>query len=123
MEKAEFNLLNESDFSEDFSNYISSPLVTLEDVEKERERAIKLFELMKASKTDLEKESFNRAYLEAEISYLLAKRTLLEMNKDKNLDEYESFLKELDEKLRDIGYKLNLSRVKKRALEMVEEYL
>lgn len=123
LEKAEFNLLNESDFSEDFSNYISSPLVTLEDVEKERERAIKLFELMKASKTDLEKESFNRAYLEAEISYLLAKRTLLEMNKDKNLDEYESFLKELDEKLRDIGYKLNLSRVKKRALEMVEEYL
>lgn len=83
LEKVNFKILNEGNFYEDFSNYISSPLVTIDDVEKEKERAKKLFDLMISSKTDLERESYNRAYLEAEISYLLAKRTLLELEKEK----------------------------------------
>lgn len=66
-------------------------------------------------------EAFQREMLEANLSLLLAKKKYLQTYAQKPSYIGES-LKEINEKLRKIGYALNNARINKRAYEYIVEY-
>jgi mannosylglycerate hydrolase len=133
-----------------FDSYKSEPLIEENDIKKEKERWESLKKDIKTKKeksqklkeklndkddyTDhLKKEleyeyhkligdiySDERASLEAELSYILSKKKLLE-NKNE-LKENQKLYKKIDSRIRGIGDKLNQARVNKRVYEYIVEY-
>ncbi|PTV95040.1 mannosylglycerate hydrolase [Halanaerobium saccharolyticum] len=142
-------LLKNQDYKK-FTSYESEPLIEEKDIQQEKERweslkndiekkkekAQELKEVLNNknnTEDSLKKEleykyhkligdiySDERASLEAELSYILSKKKLLE---DKNaLKEDERSSKEFESRIRKIGNKLNQARVNKRVYEYIVEY-
>ena len=150
--KIKIQWLNEENYPmANFDNFRSAPLLTRTDIASEEKR-LKGIEkkLNKASKTvSLLENKFNkfdgldpvrsdeiefefhkakgevktyyRAFLEAKLSVVLSQKKYLETY-NKDVDDYTKSMEEIEGTLREIGYKLNEARVKKRAYEYIVEY-
>jgi len=133
--------------SVDFSKYDSMPVITPVDIAKEEQRAnqiaIKLenmLELEKNTEKELNesekvcKEKIEeklqpikgdiatciRTHLEAKLSLIFSKKKFNHLNPESKL--YPLTNKEIDSTCREIGYKLNEARIKKRTYDYLVEY-
>ena len=121
---------------EDFSAYRSMPVVTNEDISKENQRigviAEKLKELKEEQNSDKEKTeaelqivrgditTLKRDSLEVQLSLILAKKKFNELNPKSN--RYPLKAEEIKSICREIGFKLNKARVRKRTYDYLVEY-
>lgn len=109
----------ELEYTEDLSGFESLPIVTLEDVAKEEERADLYHKTLLNCSTEPEKATWKRSWLEARISSILLRRKYME-NYMKDTAEYEGYMRESHEELKKIGLELNATRVRKRAYEYIQ---
>ncbi len=132
--------------SEDFSDYDSLEVITKTEIEEESlrvkrisERKTEIGRMISGLEKDyreknrksmeMEKEleilkgelaTLERELLEAELSLLLSKKKYIELNPEDN--SYNLTPEETEKRLREIGYKLNVARVKKRTYDYISEY-
>ncbi len=129
---------------EDFSNYDSLEVITRREIEEESLRVKKILEQkeeVEREVSSLEKNykdrkkkfvereleilkgelaTLERELLEAELSLLLSKKKHIELNPED--DVYKLTPEKIEETLRELGYKLNIARVKKRTYDYISEY-
>ncbi len=144
--KGVVSLCENKSVHEDFSGYDSLPVITKEEIKGEadridmisrekREIENRIANLKKrysksdskSLKTEKELELLNgtlatleRELLEAELSLLLSKKKYIELNPEDTT--YGLSMKDIEERLRELGYKLNFARVKKRTYDYISEY-
>ncbi len=145
---SEFYLHNTATTKADFTAYTIPECVTLEEVESEEKRAdvseaeyaAKLAKAEKAQqeldakgesspaeKTNaatlmMQAHSIHRASLEARLSAIFARETMMREKLGSNNKEFIDFQKSLEPKLRELAYGLNLARIDKRVSEYITDY-